>query len=244
MTSSHGLRFIACENYELLSQQAAHLVMEQLRRKPDLLLCVATGGSPRRMYELLAQSYPSEPQLFSKLRLLKLDEWGGLARNNAASCEMYIRQYLLAPLKITEDRFFTFRGDSSDHEAECERIRNLLRQLGPPDVTILGIGSNGHLAMNEPADALIPHAHTARLTPHSQTHPMLAQLSHKPTFGITIGVADILQSQKILLLINGAHKREALHRLHTENISTQFPASLLHLHADALCLHDAEAAGA
>lgn len=237
-SSSHGLRFIRRDSYEQISEEAAGMLADELAAKPDLLLCVATGGSPKRLYELLAKQYQTAPQRFSRVRILKLDEWGGLAPDDAASCETYIHQHLLTPLHISADRYFTFRGDAPDAETEAGRLRLMLAQLGPPDVCILGIGGNGHLAMNEPANELHPHAHVARLTPHSQTHQMIQHLSTRPSFGLTMGIADILLSRKIILLVNGAHKREAMKRLLTEKISTQLPASLLRLHANAWCLCD------
>jgi galactosamine-6-phosphate isomerase len=97
--------------------------------------------------------------------------------------------------------------------------------------------------MNEPADELIPRAHVARLAYTSLKHPMLRNLKRKPRYGMTVGMADILSSRLILLLVNGRHKRAALKRLLKPTVTTQFPASLLWLHPRAIVLCDREAAG-
>jgi galactosamine-6-phosphate isomerase len=106
---------------------------------------------------------------------------------------------------------------------------------------VLGLGVNGHIGFNEPAAALELHAHVAQLSPASLEHAMLRQTTRRPTYGLTLGMADLLQSRDVLLLVTGAAKREALHRLLTGPIATDFPASLLQLHQNALILCDAAA---
>jgi galactosamine-6-phosphate isomerase len=103
---------------------------------------------------------------------------------------------------------------------------------------VLGLGVNGHLGFNEPGSDLQPHAHVAHLSPASLAHAMLSQTTVRPTFGLTLGMADILQSHRILLLVSGAAKREPLDRLLASPISTQFPASLLSHHASVTLLCD------
>lgn len=235
-----GLRFEQKETYEDSSRAAADFIADEIRAKRDLLICAATGGSPKRTYELLVEKSKAEPGLFDRVRILKLDEWGGMPANYTASSELYLRTHLLDPLGIPAERYFTFGNDSADPKAEAARVREMIDRIGPIDLCILGIGGNGHLAMNEPADELSPRAHVAPLTPHSMEHSMLEGLASKPNYGISTGMADILQSRKILLLVNGPSKREAMRRLLQEPVSTQFPGSFLRLHADALCLYTAD----
>ena len=109
---------------------------------------------------------------------------------------------------------------------------------------VLGLGSNGHLGFNEPADALHPHAHVAQLSPESLAHPMVRGTSTPLTYGLTLGMADILHSKQVLLLVSGRHKRDVLRRLLDDRtVSTRFPASFLWLHQDVTCFCDADAAG-
>jgi galactosamine-6-phosphate isomerase len=154
-----------------------------------------------------------------------------------------VRTKLLEPLKISDDRYFGFRTNAADAERECGRMRNWLAEHGPIDVCILGLGLNGHVAMNEPGAELAPHAHVAALARSSLQHPMLKNLKPKPRNGLTLGMRDILASRLVLLLVNGAHKQAALRRLLQPSVTTRYPASFMWLHPRAFVLCDREAAG-
>jgi galactosamine-6-phosphate isomerase len=235
--------FVAAD-YEAASFRMAELVIAALRARPDMLLCAATGSSPTRTYEMLAERYPSEPGLFTRLRLIKLDEWGGLPPDDPGTCESYLRRHLVDPLHIAADRYHTFSGDATDAEAECRRIDQSLHSQGPVHLCVLGLGVNGHLGFNEPADALHPGPHVAPLTEQSLAHPMVRHARGRIRYGLTLGMGDILRAEKILLLVNGRHKRESLRRLLTPEVSTRFPASFLWLHRDVTVLCDTEASDA
>ena len=231
-----------CDNYEAMSRQAADHILNALAAKPDLLLCAAGGTSPARTYELLAAHHPRNSATFAHLRLVKLDEWGGLRRDDPGSCETQLRTALIDPLTLDVDRYFGFNNDAADPKAECERIRAKLAAEGPIDLCLLGLGVNGHVAMNEPAASLPPFAHVAQLTEHSLRHPMLANSKAKPTYGLTLGLGEILAAREILLLVSGVSKREPLKRLMTRELTTDFPASFLWLHPQCILLCDREAA--
>ncbi len=237
-------RLVVAPDYEGLSQRAADLIAEEVRANPALLLCAASGATPIRTYELLAEQARHGPTSFERLRVLKLDEWGGLAKDDPATCEAFLRRHLLEPLRIPDDRYIGFQGDARDPQAECARIRLRLAKQGPIDICVLGLGLNGHLAFNEPADELEPGPHVAALSGQSLQHSMLRKAREVVRYGLTLGMADILLARQVLLLVNGPHKREPLHRLWTSGVSTRFPASFLWLHGDATCLCDAEAAAA
>jgi putative deaminase/isomerase len=228
-------------DYDAMSRHAAELIVASVRGRPDLLLCTATGSSPTRTYELLAERHRREPGLFSRLRLIKLDEWGGLPPEDPGTCESYLRRHLVDPLNISPDRYHTFRGDAPDAEAECRNIERTLGNHGPIHLCVLGLGVNGHLGFNEPADALHPGPHVAPLSEQSLAHPMVRHARGRVRYGLTLGMGDILRAQKILLLVNGRHKRDPLRRLLTPHVSTRFPGSFLWLHPDVTVLCDTEA---
>ncbi len=230
--------------YDAMSRAAADFICTELRQRPDLLLCVSAGGTPTRAYELLAARCRMEPRLFRQLRVLQIDEWGGLTPGDPATCEADLRTKVLKPLGIARNRYMGFKADATDPEAECARIARWLAANGPIDVCLLGLGGNGHVAMNEPAKALTPHAHVAALAASSRKHAMLKDLARKPRYGFTLGMTDILCSRRILLLVNGKRKRPALKRLMRPQVTPRFPASFLWLHPDATVLCDREAAAA
>ena len=232
-------------DYEEMSRHASRTILHRAMHKPDLLLCLATGSSPTRTYEMIATAWRGRRDLTGRMRIIKLDEWGGLAADDPGSCEAYLRRHLLGPLEISDDRYVGFRGDVPDAEAECRAVGERLGAWGPIDVCVLGLGLNGHLGFNEPADALQPHAHVAQLSPESLAHPMVQSSRTPLRHGLTLGIADLLQSRSVLLLVSGWHKREPLRRLlEDRTVSPRFPASFLWLHPDVTCLCDAASAGA
>jgi len=217
-------------DYEAMSRAAADCIAAEVRQKPDALLCLATGASPARAYELLADKRRDEPHLFDRVRLMKLDEWGGLKPTDPGSCEAYLRQKLVEPLLVGTDRFFGWKCRPTNPRAECRRIADWLAANGPIDLCILGLGLNGHLGFNEPADVLAAGPHVAALSETSTTHSMLGEARGKVRHGFTLGMADLLHSRQVLLLVSGAAKAAPMRRLFTRQITTQFPASLLWLH--------------
>jgi galactosamine-6-phosphate isomerase len=224
-------------DHEAASQRAAEFVIARLREKPTSLLCLAAGSTPTRTYELLAREGAKEPTLFKDCRIIQLDEWGGLPRGNPATCDVQLRTTFVSPLNLN-DRYIAFESNPLDPEAECARIANWLDQNGPIDISVLGLGINGHLGFTEPAEYLQPFAHVAKLSQASLTHSMLNKSSVRPAYGLTLGMADLIQSRHILLLVTGPKKRDPLQRLLSGRISTEFPASMLQLHPNVMLVCD------
>jgi galactosamine-6-phosphate isomerase len=235
------LRPVILPDYEALSRHAAGWLCDRLREQSDSLICLAAGSTPTRTYELLAQEGAKAPTLFEHCRIIKLDEWGGLPTGDPATCDSQLRTTLVAPLSLTE-RYIAFESDPVDPNAECARIGAWLDQNGPIDIAVLGLGVNGHLGFAEPAEYLQPFAHVAELSQASLAHAMLAKSDVRPTYGLTLGMADLIQSRRILLLVSGSTKRVPLQRLLSGRLSTDFPASMLQVHPNVLLLCDQAAA--
>jgi len=229
-----------CSDYGEMSSLAASLVRETLKEKPDLLLCAATGSSPEGLYQELRATARLDKELFEQLRILKLDEWGGLPANHPVSCEYFLRKKLLDPLSIPQERYISFDSDPENPEAECKRIRFKVESEGPIDICILGLGRNGHLGLNEPAPKLEPFCHVAALTAESLQHPMIASLESKPSYGLTLGMKEILASRKIIMLVSGKEKKHMAEKFLEGKVSTELPASFLWQHKQVECLVDRE----
>ncbi len=225
-----------------MSRAAAEHIVQTLRGRPEALLCLATGGSPALTYDLLAAQGRSEPGLFKCARLLKLDEWGGLPATHPATCEHYLQQRLVQPLGIAPERFFGWTCQTPDPALECARISDWLARQGPIDLNILGLGTNGHLGFNEPADSMTLEPHRAALSPASMGHAMLGAAKGTVDFGFTLGMGDIMHSREILLIVNGPHKAEPLRRMLCDGVTPRFPGSLLCLHPRLTVYCDAAAA--
>lgn len=223
-------------DYAAMSTAGASMVIKALGNKPDMLLCAATGHSPFGLYQELVHRSKPEKNQYGLMRVIKLDEWIGLGHNGEGTCEHYLRSNLINPLAITENRYLAFDTENPDPPEECARMKLQLQQNGPIDLCILGLGKNGHLGFNEPGSYLQPHCHVAQLSHTSQQHGMVARIADTPQYGMTLGMADILASRKIVLLVTGEGKEKAKQRLLSGKISTECPASFLWLHGNVDCL--------
>lgn len=230
------MKIQSCKNYEQMSAMAANIVLAELVKKKNLLLCAPTGNSPTGMYQSLAQTYLQSPEIFNALRVLKLDEWGGLSADHPGSCDYYLQKYVLDPLHIPHNRYDGFKPNPEDAEKECERVRQIIDHEASIDVCILGLGKNGHIGFNEPAEFLRAHCHVAKLSEESKKHGMVKGMEQKPEYGMTLGMKDILSAKRIVLLIYGKGKEDATSMLMSKRITSQFPVTFLWLHANVDCL--------
>lgn len=234
------MRVEVLKDYAALSHRAETLVVRALRRKPGLLLGVATGASPAGLYARLAKR--SEAALFRRLRVVGLDEWLGLPPRHPGTCERYIQERILVPLGVPRSRYHGFGAGRKDPRAEVLRMSRWLEREGPLDLAVLGLGRNGHLLMNEPAERLRPRAHVARLAESTRAHTRIPGRAVPPRRGLTLGLADVLESRAIVLLVSGGAKRAALTRALQGAVTTRCPASFLWLHPRVTVLCDREAA--
>ena len=232
------MRITVLPDREALDRAAAEVIWEAACAKPDLLICLASGGTPTGTYALLAGA----PERLEKARYIQLDEWAGPGPDDPASCAAYLERTVRGPLAVPPERWIEIRGDAEDEAAECRRVAAALEAAGPIDLCILGLGLNGHLALNEPAESFDPFCHVATLSERSRTHPMLARTAAPVRQGLTLGLGDILRARRILLMVSGAAKREPLARLAARRVTPTLPASFLWLHGDAVCLCDRDAA--
>ena len=236
----HNMKIQYCSNYEEMSQSACDSIIRDLKISPNQLLCLATGNSPTGTYNKMVNICQEHPEYFKELSIVKLDEWGGLNDDDPVSCETYLRNKILLPLQIPDNQYISFQSDSKVPEEECERIQKEIDEKGPIDMCILGLGKNGHIGFNEPAESLSAGCHEGQLSETSMQHQMTNAMTNKPKYGLTLGMADILLSKKIIFLVTGANKEKIIEQLLTEKITTHLPASFLWLHPNVECYIDSE----
>ena len=189
------------------------------------------------MYEELVKLVLKDGLDTTGLRIIKLDEWVGISGGNPASCEYQLQKQLITPLNITH--YCSFNAEYKDTKSEIEKYDTYLSQNGAIDICVLGLGLNGHLGFNEPSnDFLEPFVHKVQLSATSQTHQMISGVDNKPTYGLTLGMQNILSAKSIILLVNGGHKKQAFNQLMKAQIDTNFPASFLWLHPNVICFCD------
>jgi len=224
------MNFHYLPNFSEMSRKGFELVKADIDRNPGLLFCVASGGSPSGLYAEMAAHQKMDADFCSRLRVVKLDEWGGLEPGSTFTSEFDVQTKFILPLGITPERYLTIDPFTADPAAACAQMKAELKGSGPIDICILGIGVNGHIALNEPSEVLQPGYHVAELAETTLNHGMIQALKQPPTFGMTMGMGEILSSRRIILFISGSGKKDAFEQLLKEEVSTQFPASLLWLH--------------
>ena len=237
------MKIIIESDYERLSKKAGEIVAGLIHDKPNALLVLPAGDTPLGMYQQLAHKRAELSLVFRDVRVLALDEWGGLGADHPMSCHYSIKTAFVDSLGLPDANFHSLNGAVKDPERECRRYNQLLAKIGPVDLAILGLGLNGHIGFNEPATQLPAEAHVAKLAPSTMArakNQMGDDLA--PTYGLTLGMAQIMRAQQVLLLASGHQKSDAVSQMLTGPISTEFPASLLQLHPAATFLMDEAAA--
>lgn len=232
------------KNYEMMSQKAAEEIIKALKKKQRTIISIATGATPKRTYELLAAERVKSPELFAQVYIVKLDEWGGVPLDDPATCETEINEKIIVPLNVSSDRYISFDNAPEKMEQSLAEYQAKIDALGGIDLCVLGLGRNGHIGLNDPAESLELEAHVAQnLSEQTLHHTMTEKSAGQISFGLTLGLRSIFEAKKVLFLVNGKHKQEIFDKFKEKKISTQNPASLLWLHRDVLCLCDKEADG-
>jgi len=218
----------------------ASLWRDRLRTNPRLRICLPSGHTPDKIYEAIAQSTTNGLVSFREAEIFALDDFGGLAPDDEGRCANMLRRYLLRYIDLPKERFHFIDTEASDLEKVC---RDYDAAIGAGfDLTVLGIGLNGHLGLNEPGSS--PDSTTHRVDMHPSTvKASAAYLTHSnlPAWGIGVGLKHLLGSKEVWLLANGAKKASIIQRFLKGEISNEIPASLLRQHRNSFLMVDAEA---
>lgn len=228
------MKIIEVESYDKLSLLATDLIAAQILLKPDCLLGLATGSSPLGTYENLAARCAEGRLDFSQVRTVNLDEYCGLTGENPQSYRYFMDRNLFGRVNIDPANTHLPDGCAADMEAECARYEALVESLGWPDLQLLGIGHNGHIGFNEPAEEFPARVHTVQLAESTikANSRLFDRLEDVPTMAVTMGIGTIMKARQILL-IAGADKREIVERAFDGPVTPQVPASILQLHPHA-----------
>lgn len=227
-------------NYEALSEATANLIIEVLKQKPDALICIASGDTPLGVCKFLAKS---DKKLFEKCTFVGLDEWVGMDENDEGSCKYGIYQNLLIPLKFPSERIKYFDAKAQDLASECQKINEFIASRGGLDVMLVGVGMNGHIALNEPNTPFDIYAHVSEL--EEVTKSVGQKYFTKETIltqGITLGLAHLQEAKLPILIANSSKKTSVIKRALTEAITEQFPASIFQKIENSIVMLDLEAA--
>ena len=220
------------EDDEALSAALATRVLERIVARPSLVLGLPTGRTPLGLYRELRERSGAGID-WSKVRTFNLDEFAGLDPSSEHSYRSYMQKELFDHVSIDPDSIGFLNGAAPDLKAECRRYESEIEDAGGIDLQILGIGANGHIGFNEPADGLCATTHIADLT--EETREANAALfggdwTRVPARALSMGMATILNAREIVLMATGAEKADAVHGLIEGLITTRLPASILQVH--------------
>ena len=240
------MRFVVTKDYEEMSKTAADFVTREINKKPDMVVCFPTGGTPLRMYELLAEANAKGRVDFSKLTVLSVDGYVGLPPEHENNFSYKLHKNLFNNCNFDPNKLLMMNSIAEDMDAECKRYTKLVKDVGGIDFLIDGIGENGHSAYNEPADYMKLGVHVDKISESTAkaNSRFFKSIDEVPKYGITLGIDSFVSARKVLLLANGTRKAPAIARLVEENtVNPQFPVSFLKLARDVTVIIDTEAAG-
>lgn len=234
------MKIIVCENYAEISARAAELIADLVKAKPDCVLGLATGSTPVGMYkELIAKNTAGEIS-FKDVTTYNLDEYYPIEPTHEQSYRYFMNVNLFNHIDIDKAKTFVPNGLTENPEEEGAAYDAAIEAAGGVDLQVLGIGQNGHIAFNEPDDALIAGTHITSLTDDTieANSRFFASKEDVPTRAFTMGIGSIMKAKKIILLANGANKHAAIAQMLDDKITTQCPATILKAHPDVYLFCD------
>ena len=227
------MRIFIMEDYAAMSRKAAELMAAQILLHPDSVLGLATGSTPVGLYRCLVERFKAGELDFSGLSKMIIE------------FVIIMNQNLFQHVNINMANTHVPDGLTADPEAECVRYDELIRRMGGIDMQLLGIGSNGHIGFNEPADSFPVGAHCVDLAEstiqaNARFFPESGQV---PRQALTMGIGQIMQARRVLILASGREKKAAVRRAFWGPVTPEVPASILQLHPDLTLVMDRAAAG-
>ena len=237
------MKVIVAENYEEMSRKAFEVMAEVVKNNPRAVLGLATGSTPIGLYKNMIEDHEKNGTSYREIKTVNLAEYAGLDYSSDQSYVYFMRHNLFDHIDIDLKNTNIENGKAADRAAECARYNALLDEL-PRDIQVLGIGSNGHIAFNEPGTPFGSVTHIVDLTESTikDNSRMFASIDEVPRQAFTMGLKNIMQSKKILILANGANKAKAVYGLVKGEVTENVPASILQLHPDCTLVCDKAAA--
>lgn len=237
------MRIIEAKDYQEMSRKAAEVIAAQVTMKPNCVLGLATGSSPIGTYDQLVEWYEKGDLDFSTVKTVNLDEYRGLTHDNDQSYYYFMHEHLFDRVNIDPANTNVPDGTEPDAEKECARYEELIKSYGGIDLQLLGLGHNGHIGFNEPADAFTVTTNCVDLTESTieANKRFFASADDVPRQAYTMGIGTIMKAKKILIVVNGEGKADIVAKAFFGPVTPEVPASILQLHPDVTIVADKEA---
>lgn len=232
------------ENPHQMSIEAAQQVSSLIKIKPDAIIGFATGSTPLGLYKELIRMHKEEGLDFSKITSFNLDEYVGLPPTHPESYHYFMWENLFKHININPSNVHIPMGMVEDVEIFCNWYEEKINCYGGIDLQILGIGSNGHIAFNEPGSSLGSRTRIKTLGEKTRldNSRFFETIEQVPKYAITMGVGTIMESKRLLLLANGLNKADAIKATVEGPITAMVPATIVQLHRYATIIVDKDAA--
>ena len=234
------MRIYREKDYDAMSRRAANIISAEVIRRPDCVLGLATGSTPIGTYKQLAAWNQRGDFSFKDVRTVNLDEYLGLPPTHDQSYRYFMNTNLFDHVNIDKARTFVPDGLEPDPQKACAAYNEIIRSHGGIDLQLLGLGRNGHIGFNEPGAAFEKETHCVDLTESTieANKRFFASEDDVPKQAYTMGIKNIMQAKKILLIAGGEEKAEALKNSLYGPITPSVPASILQLHNDVTVIAD------
>ncbi|WP_288480829.1 glucosamine-6-phosphate deaminase [uncultured Clostridium sp.] len=238
------MRLIVVKDYDEMSKAAAREMAAVVNSNPKAILGLATGGTPEGMYKELIRMNKAGEIDFKDVTSVNLDEYVGLGGDHPQSYRYFMNNHLLDHINIDKARTFVPNGLAEDVNEEGRKYDQMIDDLGGIDMQLLGVGTNGHIAFNEPDGELVAGTHLTGLTKSTieSNSRYFDSEDDVPKTAVTMGLGQIMKSKKILLIASGENKAEAMKELFSGKISTSCPVTMLQMHKDVTVILDEAAA--
>lgn len=233
------MKVIIAKDYEEMSKKAFEVMREVVKGNPRAVLGLATGSTPIGLYKNMIEDHKQNGTSYREIRTVNLDEYAGLDYSSDQSYVYFMRSNLFDYIDIDLKNTNIENGKAADRQAECDRYNRLLEGM-QQDIQVLGIGSNGHIAFNEPGTPFGSVTHIVDLAESTikDNSRMFKSIDEVPRQAFTMGLKNIMNAKKILILANGANKAKAVYGLVKGEVTEAVPASVLQLHPDCTLVCD------
>ncbi len=234
------MRIYCGKDYEGASRIAANIISAQVIMKPDCVLGLATGSTPIGTYEQLIKWYEKGDLDFSAVHSINLDEYRGLKPDNDQSYRYFMNTHLFDSINIDKKNTFVPDGTEPDADKACKDYDEIIRSHGGIDLQVLGLGHNGHIGFNEPADSFCKGTQCVKLAEStiSANARFFASADEVPKEAYTMGIGSIMQAKKVIVIVSGEGKAEIVKKAFLGPVTPQVPASILQLHNDVILVGD------
>ncbi len=237
------MKIIIAKDYDEMSEKAFEVMEKVVKSNPQAVLGFATGSTPIGLYKNMIRDHRENGTSYKNIKTFNLDEYAGLDYSSKQSYVYFMRNNLFDHIDIDLSNTNIENGKAADRQAECDRYNALLATM-QQDIQVLGIGSNGHIAFNEPGTPFGSVTHIVDLTESTikDNSRMFASIDEVPRQAFTMGIKNIMNAKKLLMLVSGVNKAKAVYGLVKGEVTEALPASVVQLHPDCVLILDEAAA--